>query len=87
MVKQFTINKLFEYDNDRHVQIEEILLHVKEMKKRCMPEADILPIPRNACTEFPDNDKLREVLPSLMTGIFLTILKSGCLRIRVGKNG
>ena len=62
-----TIDELFGYDNDRQVQIEEILLHVKEMKKKCMPEADILPILRNACIEFPDDDKLRfELADTLM---------------------
>ena len=30
---QITTDELFGYNNDRQVQIEEILLHVKEMKK------------------------------------------------------
>lgn len=77
-----TIDELFGYKNDRQVQIEKILLQIREMKKQCIPASDILPTLRNACIEFPDEDKLSFELAD-------TLMKQGwsCRGARSYSNG
>ncbi|MBQ8641990.1 MAG: helix-turn-helix transcriptional regulator [Clostridia bacterium] len=56
---QISIDKLFGYDIDRQNRIEEILAALAELKKAEKPEhKKIVTLLRNACTEFPGDEKL-----------------------------